>query len=250
MDRNLIFDFTLSLEGVEFPVGLNNPFGKDIPKIAKLAAKEFQKFIAKESPKWGYDFSVRKGKMFGVLVIQKPDGSFAYLGSVSGTAPARTTSSRFVPSIIEESGDVNWLLDGLTEIYYINKDIHTKEEVVNVPELKTLRKTKSNELQKVLFEKYNFINLSGEEKNILEIFQSSPRKNPPSAAGECVAPKLLQYAIRHKLKPIALAEFWWGRSAKDSMQHGEYYPACFNRCRPILEYMLEDESLWDSAHKQ
>jgi len=246
MDYNLLFSFKSSLANVEAPAALNNPFAKSIPSIAQLAAKEFQEFILKESPNWEYDFTTRKGKMFGVLVVRKLDGAYAYLGSVSGTAPARVTTNRFVPSVIEESGDVNWLLDGLTEIYYINKDIHTKAEV-DIVELKRLRKSKSNALQKVLFEKYNFVNRSGMVKNILEIFNSSPNKNPPSAAGECVGPKLLQYALRHKLQPVALAEFWWGRSEENSMEHGEFYPACLKRCRPILEYMLEDTNLWDQA---
>ena len=66
---------------------------------------------------------------------------------------------------------------------------------------------------------------------------------PPSAAGECAAPKLLQYAIEHQLKPIALTEFWWGNSTKEKT-HNVFYPACKNKCRPILEYMLEDTELF------
>ena len=45
--------------------------------------------------------------------------------------------------------------------------------------------------------------------------------------GECAAPKLLQYAYKHQLKPIAMAEFWWGDSPKAEIRHhGYYYPAC------------------------
>lgn len=65
--------------------------------------------------------------------------------------------------------------------------------------------------------------------------------------------KLLQYAIEQNLTPIALTEFWWGRPIKTSdRKHAHFYPACKNKCRPILEFMLEDDELFDQriAHSQ
>ena len=78
-----------------------------------------------------------------------------------------------------------------------------------IAELRTTRKEKSVNLQQALFAHYRFLNILGEEKNLLEIFKDVPK---PSGAGECAAPKLLQYAFMHQLKPIALTEFWWGKS--------------------------------------
>ena len=102
-------------------------------------------------------------------------------------------------------------------------------------------------LQQRLFEHYDFVNGSGELKNILDIFKQSTSGLPPSAEGECAAPKLLQFAIKHSLKPIAKTEFWWGKSNKQNTKvHLAYYPACKNKCRPILEYLLEDETLYDN----
>ena len=84
-------------------------------------------------------------------------------------------------------------------------------------------------------------------KNLLEIFELSSHGKPPSAAGECTAPKLLQYAITHQLKPISLTEFWWGYGIKNKeKEHLLFYPACKDRCRPILEYILEDTGLFAS----
>jgi len=100
-------------------------------------------------------------------------------------------------------------------------------------------------LQQRLFENYHFLNRSGQVQNLLEIFKHSSHGNPPSAAGECAAPKLLQYAIQKQLKPIALAEFWWGSAiAHPGKEQGVFYPACKDKCRPILEYMLEDTELF------
>ena len=64
-----------------------------------------------------------------------------------------------------------------------------------------------------------------------EIFNN----NPPAGAGECAAPKLLNYAFEHQLKPIAMAEFWWGQSPKSEIRkHKQFYPACKSKCEPIL----------------
>ena len=102
------------------------------------------------------------------------------------------------------------------------------------------RKNQSSELQQQLFDNYIFLNNLGKQKNIGEIFSDTYTQKPPSAAGECAAPKLLQYAFLHGLHPITIAEFWWGQSPKSEIRvHGQYYPACRGKCGPILAHMLE-----------
>jgi tRNA pseudouridine32 synthase/23S rRNA pseudouridine746 synthase len=59
---------------------------------------------------------------------------------------------------------------------------------------------------------------------------------PPGGAGDCAAPKLVAYALRHGLVPRALAEFWWGPSG--DRRHGDFYPACRGKCGPILAHLL------------
>ena len=106
--------------------------------------------------------------------------------------------------------------------------------------LKLERKNQSSELQQQLFDNYIFLNNLGKQKNIGEIFSDTYTQKPPSAAGECAAPKLLQYAFLHGLHPITIAEFWWGQSPKSEIRvHGQYYPACRGKCGPILAHMLE-----------
>jgi len=113
-----------------------------------------------------------------------------------------------------------------------------KEYSQEIKLLKEQRKKKSNGLQQQLFESYQFLNQEGESKSLRAIFQDA---KPVSGAGECAAPKLLQYAFLHQLKPIALAEFWWGKSPKSAIrQHGHFYPPCEEKCRPILGHMLRD----------
>ena len=106
--------------------------------------------------------------------------------------------------------------------------------------LKAERRNRSAALQQKLFQQFNFLNAKGETKNLCAIFEETVQKTPPAGAGECAAPKLLQYAYLSGLSPIAMAEFWWGDSPKTEIRHhGYYYPSCRGKCEPILRHMLQ-----------
>jgi tRNA pseudouridine32 synthase / 23S rRNA pseudouridine746 synthase len=114
------------------------------------------------------------------------------------------------------------------------------ELVVDIAQLKESRKSKSAALQQRLFESYSFINYLGVHANAIDIFAQTEAKVPPAGAGDCAAPKLLQYAYLHQLEPIAMAEFWWGQSPKSEIRkHGQFYPSCRSKCEPILGHMLK-----------
>jgi tRNA pseudouridine32 synthase/23S rRNA pseudouridine746 synthase len=93
--------------------------------------------------------------------------------------------------------------------------------------LKEERAAKSSRLQKEIFEQYTFLNQAQKTKSLLEIFSQTVFQTPPAGAGECAAPKLLQYAFLNQLEPICMAEFWWGKSPNSEVRlHEQYYPAC------------------------
>ena len=186
------------------------------------------------------------GKMFGVLVVEK-DGTWQTTEDVWQTAEGVTFIAAFSAQ-----------LDGL----YDHEGF-----VPPVYEMKTppvgANKEESRRLQRLLFAQYHLLNGKGERRNLLEIFQNeqpilSPEEwfgkgqgdkgqstkdsstLPPSGAGECCAPKLLQYAFLHGLKPVALAEFWVGASpANELRREGQFYAPCSGRCVPILRFMLQ-----------
>ena len=115
-----------------------------------------------------------------------------------------------------------------------------KEEEGRITALKIERKQRSDNLQNWVFSHTLVNNAYGEKKSLREIFVETPQKNPPSGAGECCAPKLLQYAYVMGLTPVCMAEFWKGESPKKEIRKDSYfYPACQGKCGPILNYMLQ-----------
>ena len=105
-----------------------------------------------------------------------------------------------------------------------------------IANLKEERKLRSAALQNKLFAHYEFLNYAGQKASLLDIFK---HRIPPSGAGACAAPKLLNYAYKNGMKPIAMAEYWWGKSPSSEIRfHGNYYPSCKSKCEPILNHML------------
>ena len=112
-----------------------------------------------------------------------------------------------------------------------------RETQQNIELLQQERHERSVALQQWLFRQFVFLNAKGEEKSLLELFHPAI---PPSGAGECCAPRLLQAAYREGLQPLCMAEFWVGASPSDELRiDGHYYPACNSKCRPILRHMLQ-----------
>ena len=113
----------------------------------------------------------------------------------------------------------------------------------------------SRRLQEWLFDQYVVLNGRGERRSIREIFADRGLV-PPGGTGDCAAPKLLQYALSHGLKPLAIGEFWYGASpAREVRRSGAFYPACTGKCGPLLSYMMqgldvEPNPLESDAHWQ
>lgn len=91
-----------------------------------------------------------------------------------------------------------------------NEEARLQELLTQLDTLKEQRKALSNALQHKLFAQYRFLNGRGEPSDLNAIFAPTTSPVPPAGSGECAAPKLLQYAFTHGLKPLAMAEFWWG----------------------------------------
>ncbi|GMT96683.1 RluA family pseudouridine synthase [Corallococcus caeni] len=103
--------------------------------------------------------------------------------------------------------------------------------------LDRLRRIVSRGFMKQFHDTYAITNARGETRPLRSLYGGA---EPPSGAGDCAGAKLLAHAFAHGLQPVALAEFWWGTPpASGGRIQGAFYPACRDKCGPLLPFMLE-----------
>ena len=120
------------------------------------------------------------------------------------------------------------------EIALVETDVQQIDKKLTV--LRQCRHALSDALQQWLFSQFVLLNARDERHSLLEIWKN---ELPPAGAGECCEPRLLQWAFRHRMRPLCIAMFWWGESPKEEVRHHlQFYPACNSKCKPILTWML------------
>ena len=205
------------------PERFTYPFFYEPHPLCLLAAEEVKQEIRRINPK--------EGKMFGVLVVETPQQQLGFLAAYSGLLEGHNDWGYFVPPIFDAQQP--------------NGYFKTREREIMASEE---HKQMSQELQTWLFHQYQLLNARGETKDLVDVWQDyhcSERIRrkfplPPGGTGDCCAPKLLQYAYKEGLKPICMAEFWWGESPKNLIRHHEqFYPACRGKCKPVLTWMMQ-----------
>ena len=216
----------------ERPQRFTYPFCYEPHPLCRAAATEVQQYIAEHEE---IRSDADRGKMFGVLVVDSTDG-LAFLAAYSGLLAGRNDWPYFVPPVYDAQQP-----DGHFKT--------TEHEISLISHHSPLTsKQMSQELQLWLFHQYQLLNARGETKDLVDIWQSYYSREklrrkfplPPGGTGDCCAPKLLQYAYQHGLKPVCMAEFWWGAPTKEEVrQHLNFYPACRGKCKPILTWMLQ-----------
>lgn len=136
------------------------------------------------------------------------------------------------------------------EIALVEADVEQIDKKLTV--LRQRRHALSDALQQWLFSQFVMLNVREERRSLLEIWKN---ELPPAGAGECCEPRLLQWAFRHRMRPLCIAMFWWGESPKEEVRHHlQFYPACNSKCKPILTWMLrgvdmEANALEDDVHQ-
>lgn len=161
-----------------------------------------------------------EGKMLGVLLTDR-----GVLNAFSGLAGGLSVLEGFVPPIFDY---------GVPDGYFRRREA----EISAMPD-GIAKGRESARLQDWLFDQYKVLNANGEQLSVKRIFARRGLV-PPGGTGDCAAPKLLQYAYLHGMKPLAMGEFWYGTShSSEVREHGHFYPACFGKCGPLLSFMME-----------
>ena len=179
-----------------------------------------QGLIARIAGDPALDSLFREGKMMGVL---ETDRGFLY--AFSGLAGGRADVEGFVPPIFDLTPP-----DG----YFRRREAEISAMLSGEEKSRA-----SAELQDWLFSQYKVSNARGKTLSIKEVF-ALRGLTPPGGTGDCAAPKLLQYAYSHGLKPLAMGEFWYGASPHSEVrEQGRFYPSCTGKCGPLLSFMME-----------
>ena len=180
-----------------------------------------------------------EGKMLGVLMVERRDGSVGFLHAFSGLAGGRNRIEGFVPPIYDLLDPDGHFKQEEAAIVALTRQIRSLQSRDEAQALLRERRERSVALQEWIFDQFIVHNARGESLSISEVFARQGLV-PPGGTGECAAPKLLEYAYRQGLKPLALGEFWYGASPVGELRRqGSFYPSCTGKCGPLLSFMLE-----------
>lgn len=232
---------------------LNNPYYYHPQLAVRQVADDVLSTIL-HHPLWSSLFE--QGKMLGVLLVEPPSNdadscvlsrvhsynNIYYLVAYSGVINGLDDPNRyFVPPVYDLQNPDDFYLQKDRQITEINHKLASSNQLnpSEKQQLMTRRKELSIALQREIFSHFNFLNPLGTYRNVIDIFADAKRGLPPGGTGECAAPRLLQFAYQNKLKPLQIAEFWYGQSPRNLQRiHGHFYPSCIEKCSPILKYMI------------
>lgn len=182
-----------------------------------------------------YLFGPARGQMFGVLVCEDLGGNEVVLKAFSGQYDGAWLIPGWVGPVADSISFNQVVKESDALLHELTQKIES-EKYSDATSLIQERKTLSQSVLKELYSLYQFKCIDGTIKTFTDIFGS---KLPPTGTGDCCAPKLLHWAFSHDLRPISMAEFYYGRSNKSgTREHKAFYAPCDDKCQPLLKHML------------
>ena len=185
-----------------------------------------------------YLFGKARGQMFGVLEAEDEYGSVVILKAFSGQYNGIWHVNGWVTPLLNPLEFDNLISEEDKMIKMLGREIDqlpctSDKRAYLVNE----RRQRSQKLQQEIFALYRLNNFKGKSSSIFEAYTGD--NGIPTGTGDCCAPKLLNYAAVNNLKPVGIAEFYWGmENLSGTREHGKFYPSCEDKCYSILGYML------------
>lgn len=255
--ENLLHSFPPETKSIPSPAQFTYPFCYHPHPLCSLAAKEVIEYCYRTPEMYPHE-----GKMFGVLVVAHK-GERYYLRAFSGIYNGSYHHKGFVPPVYDLQAPDGYFCEEEQRIVELTRQVNEATSETEKIQLKALRKEASQALQTWTFRQFRLLNANKQVADLLDIFKDyktpfseeeyinykegrtpiKPKPKvgiPPGGAGECCAPKLLQFAYQHDLSPLCMEEFWVGPSEGSQMRiEGHFYPSCQHKCVPILTYMMQ-----------
>lgn len=183
-------------------------------------------------------FAGTQGNMFGVLECLDGSGSSRILRAFSSMPRGIREVEGWVPPILSAETFYGLLEPARQRIEQLTRRLDDLEPGTPAHRAGGRERSRmSQELSEELQRHYRFHNFRGQVRPLPDaLCHDGP---VPGGVGECCAPRLLDYAARNGLRPLGLAEFYWGgERGTAGLKQGEFYPACESRCGPLLGFML------------
>ncbi len=222
-------------------IGPGNTLGPCLELMRQLAGGTIDLFSSNTpDPALATDwlFGPARGKMFGILECLRPDGTTTFLRAFSGQYNGRWLVDGWAPPLFDVDEFTALCTDTELRIKELGREIdHCPAHSDNRPALKKERRLLSRRLMRDIHDLYRLTNFRGETVRLFEAFLGEG--NIPTGTGDCCGPKLLNCAARRGLRPVGLAEFYWGRENRSGgRRHDTFNGSCAEKCAPILGFML------------
>ena len=182
-------------------------------------------------------FGPQRGKMFGVLECLSTTGQPLFLYGFSGQYNGRWIVPGWAPPLFDVDR-FKALHDPVeSRIKELGEQITSPADLVEMQRLRLSRRELSRRLMEDIHGLYRLQNFRGRIATLAEVV--GPAASLPTGIGDCCAPKLLNQAAVLGLRPVSMAEFYFGRSTPSgSRNHGVFYEPCQDKCRPLLGFLL------------
>lgn len=219
------------------PMGHAYKYAEELQKQLETHQRiDFENEMANACFSTDYLFGVARGQMFGVLECEDEQGAIVILKAFSCQYNSKWLLDGWAPPLLDVEKYTELTRRADLEIKRLGRAIDEADLDEQVS-LKQARKEISQKLMKKIHGLYELHNFRQQTSSLQEAFYLP--KGMPTGTGDCCAPKLLNWAAQKNLRPIGLAEFYWGRENRSqTRKHGEFYSSCESRCQPILGFML------------
>ncbi len=192
------------------------------------------------------------GVMLGCLICRDQSGNIIKLKTTSGISNRLSLiegitdpDSIYVDPIVDPSLIEQALCKNDKEIHLLTDQINNLKALgKRDKKLESKRTELCNQSLDNVYNLYSFTCFDGVKRSLKEICAVTNKgKLPPTGIGECVEPKLLDYAFAYNLRPVSMAEIFY----KDNRGTGQELIShtdmpvvnpCDERCGLLLPVML------------
>lgn len=138
--NQLFTRFDSDIQSYPLPEKFTFPFYYQPHPLCVLAAQQLQRHLTVQQA-WHHDFGIDgnpegTGKMFGVLLVQSPEGEIGYFSAFSGKIADQNLLPGFVPPVFDMLAEESFFRSDLAEITQLNQAVKTEQSNPELLQLK------------------------------------------------------------------------------------------------------------------